>query len=211
MIETNFSNAEKMSEEAVRYVINPLIPLDYELTVNPDNIEARLTRAKIYQNQAYDDQAIQDYDHVIKLDPSNMTAWTNRQEIQKKHAHLRNYYRENYTQTSLPAAVSGTAGPRGINYITTPTQPEPQIVYGDTDSIFLGLQLPMKSYTLDSLNYQLAEYPDNMTSLLVRAEIYEKEGRINKAIQDYQHILSLYPANSIARERLDYLTKKEEF
>lgn len=59
---------------------------------------------------------------------------------------------------------------------------------------------------IEELNKRLALYPGDLNCLLSRAMIYEKMGKNNAALADYQQALALYPGNLTAQTGVNLLT-----
>lgn len=56
---------------------------------------------------------------------------------------------------------------------------------------------------IESLNQKLKEYPKNVANRLQRASILYSRGRKSEALEDYEFVLSEYPANRAAQEGLE--------
>lgn len=160
----------------------PLVPLDVELARNPNNIDALLQGAKISLDSGNIKEAIGNYLNILKIDPQNRTA---KDALQFLSRPIFNY----------------TEAPRHIYS----TQSRATYTEKFVDLLIKNSVFP----NLEDLNIRLTIFPDNIAVRLERAQIYENQGRINEAIQDYQYILSQYPQNSIAKERLMSLQNLE--
>lgn len=147
------------------------------ISINKNDVQARLQRCDIYWNQLGDKQrALDDLDEVIKLEPAHTEYYINR-------AYMR------YKNDDYEGAMSD------FNYVISL---EPDNVTAHYDRALLRTEVGEDNAALDDYEKVLKHEPDNEAALHNRASLYMKTGQYRKAIAALTDLLRHDPKNFVA-------------
>lgn len=192
------------SEHAIFY-------MDKAIKFAPYMWQAYLARAKLRENGKHDEQAVEDYEKAMSLNPENKELC-----VLATKFYLKEHPRE--ARRSITRAIKLAPQPEDYamraqinlqlaNYEDVAKDCEAAIKDGyKTGQIYrdygIALSSLMKFKEAETAFTKALEYqPDFLNALLQRARVYEKLGKDQKALTDYSAVLKLSPYDVRCRER----------
>lgn len=205
-------NAARVAELITRQEL--LAKLDYTLEVNKNDTDALMSRATIYKNMKAYENALEDYNQVIKIFPRHEQALLNRGNvylaIEKYQKALSDY------QQVLENSPSNLMGLIGLGRVyrsigryeealaiysqTIKISPANDLAYIERAQIYRDMGLlddALRDYT-----EAIAKAPKNHLAIVSRAQTYHRMQQDTEALADYTYALKLEPnSDSVLVER----------